>query len=100
MRHCLTVLAIAWTVSCAQAPLERQAVDDAAAALGGKDRLLAAKTLTIEGGGPAPNVGQNMVPDGELPVWQVSGTDARRIWRTRACVSSSAATRSFSLPEP
>src|ERR1700730_14911760 len=51
MRQCLTVLAIAWTVGCAQVPPDRKAVDDAAAALGGKDRLLAAKTLTIEGGG-------------------------------------------------
>ena len=76
MRQCLTVLAIAWTVGCAQVPPERKAVDDAAAALGGKDRLLAAKTLTIEGGGSAPNVGQNRMPDDELPVWKV--TEYRR----------------------
>lgn len=72
MRQCVTVLAIAWAVGCAQAPPERKTVDDAAAALGGQDRVLAARTLTIEGGGPAPNVGQNTMPDGELPVWQVS----------------------------
>src|SRR5687768_13669481 len=72
MRQCVTVLAIVWTVGCAQAPPERKIVDDAAAALGGKDRVLEAKTLTIEGGGPAPNVGQNTMPDGEPPVWQVS----------------------------
>jgi hypothetical protein len=72
MRQCLTVLAIVGAVGCAQLPPERQAIDDAAAALGGKDRLLAARTLTIEGGGPAPNVGQNTMPDDELPVWQVS----------------------------
>jgi hypothetical protein len=75
-RVTVTVLAIAWTVGCAQVPPERQAVDAAAAALGGQNRVLAAKTLTIEGGGPAPNVGQNTMPDGELPVWQVS--DYRR----------------------
>ena len=65
---CVAVLAGA----CAQVPPEMQVVDDAAAALGGKDRIQAVKTLVIEGEGPAPNVGQNRMPDGELPVWKVT----------------------------
>src|SRR6059036_832103 len=57
---------------CAKAPPEMQVIDEAASALGGKARLQAVKTLVIEGEGPAPNVGQNTMPDGELPVWQVT----------------------------
>ena len=58
--------------ACAQVPPEMQVVNDAAAALGGKDRIQAVKTLIIEGEGSAPNVGQNRMPDGELPVWKVT----------------------------
>ena len=65
---CAAVLAGA----CAQVPPEMQVVNDAAAALGGKDRIQAVKTLIIEGEGPAPNAGQNRMPDGELPVWKVT----------------------------
>jgi metallo-beta-lactamase superfamily protein len=65
---CVAVLAGA----CAQVPPEMQVVNDAAAALGGKDRVQAMKTLIIEGEGPAPNAGQNRMPDGELPVWKVT----------------------------
>ena len=62
--------------ACAQVPPERQVVNDAATALGGVDRIQAVKTLVIEGEGAAPNVGQNTMPDGELPVWKV--TEFRR----------------------
>jgi hypothetical protein len=72
MRQTLIVLAIAWAAGCAQVPPERKAVDDAAAALGGEDRIRTAKTLIIVGGGPAPNVGQNRMPDSALPVWHAS----------------------------
>jgi hypothetical protein len=65
---CVAVLAGA----CAQVPPEMQVVNDAAAALGGKDRVQAVKTLIIEGEGPAPNAGQNRMPDDELPVWKVT----------------------------
>jgi hypothetical protein len=58
--------------ACAQVPPEMQVVNDAAAALGGKDRVQAVKTLIIEGEGPAPNAGQNRMPDDELPVWKVT----------------------------
>jgi hypothetical protein len=65
---CAAVLAGA----CAQVPPEMQVVNDAAAALGGKDRIQSVKTLIIEGEGPAPNAGQNRMPDDELPVWKVT----------------------------
>ena len=58
-------VALAFVLLCAacarQAP-ERQAVDDAAAALGG-DRLLAVRTVVIEGEGTQYNLGQDVVPD-------------------------------------
>ncbi len=41
--------------------------------MGGKDRILAAKTLVIEGEGSSPNLGQNRTPEDELPVWKVTG---------------------------
>ena len=40
--------------------------------MGGGDRILAVKTLVIEGQGTSPNLGQNRTPDDELPVWKVS----------------------------
>lgn len=58
--------------ACASTPPERKIVDDAAAALGGADRIRALKTLTIEGSGSAPNAGQNRMPNDDLPVWKVS----------------------------
>jgi glyoxylase-like metal-dependent hydrolase (beta-lactamase superfamily II) len=48
-----------------------KAIDSAAQALGGKDRILAIQTLTIEGSGIAPNVGQNPFPEGPLPTWWI-----------------------------
>ena len=67
-----TVLAMALAGACAQVSPEMQVVNDVASALGGKDRIQSAKTLVIEGEGSAPNVGQNTMPDGELPVWKVT----------------------------
>ena len=43
----------------------------AAEALGGKDKVLAVKTLVIEGSGINPNVGQNPLPDSPLLNWNV-----------------------------
>jgi hypothetical protein len=68
----LPVLLAALT-ACTRTPPELQAVGDAADALGGRQKILSIKTLTIEGEGAAPNVGQNTMPDGELPVWKVTG---------------------------
>jgi hypothetical protein len=58
--------------ACSQTPPERKIIDDAAAALGGADKIRALKTLTIEGSGTAPNAGQNRMPNDELPIWKVA----------------------------
>jgi len=72
MKQSLTILAIVCAAGCAQVPPEKQAIDEAAAALGGRDRLQAVKSIVIEGEGSAPNVGQNTLPDGELSVWKIT----------------------------
>jgi hypothetical protein len=74
--HLSIAMAVLCLSACAQVPPERKVIDDAAAALGGRDRLQAVKTIVIEGSGSAPNVGQNTMPDAELPVWKV--TDFKR----------------------
>jgi hypothetical protein len=66
------VVATLFLAACGSTPAERRIVDEAAAALGGADRLRALKTITIEGSAIAPNAGQNRMPDDELPVWKVT----------------------------
>lgn len=70
-----TVLAMALLCGCNRAP-ELKAVRAAADAMGGKEKILAVKTLTIEGEGENPNLGQNVTPDAPLTVWKV--TEFRR----------------------
>jgi glyoxylase-like metal-dependent hydrolase (beta-lactamase superfamily II) len=48
-----------------------KAVESAAEALGGKEKIVAVKTLVIEGSGIAPNIGQNPHPEGPLPTWWI-----------------------------
>jgi len=50
---------------------EMTVVTSAAEALGGKNRILAVKTLMMEGSGIQPNVGQNPLPDAPLLNWKV-----------------------------
>ena len=59
----LALLVAATLSACAQPTPEQQIVNDAAAALGGRDRILAVKTLVIEGEGTNGNLGQDMTPD-------------------------------------
>jgi hypothetical protein len=66
------IAGLAGASACSSAPPERQLVEDAAAALGGVDRLRALKSIAMEGEGDAPNVGQNRLPDSELPNWRVT----------------------------
>ena len=56
-------------IGCIQSGLIHAAAD----AMGGSDRILATKTLLIEGEGSSPNLGQNRTPEDELPVWKVTG---------------------------
>jgi hypothetical protein len=66
---CLTAL----LSGCSRPAPALQAINDAAEALGGKARIQQLKTLTIEGEGEAPNLGQNITPDAPLPIWKVTG---------------------------
>jgi glyoxylase-like metal-dependent hydrolase (beta-lactamase superfamily II) len=67
-------LAVAAALSaCTQATPEQQIVNDAAEALGGRDRILAVKTLIIEGQGTNGNLGQDMTPEATSQTFTVSG---------------------------
>jgi len=57
---------------CAKPTPALNTINDVAEALGGKARIQQFKTLTIEGEGEAPNLGQNITPDAPLPIWKVS----------------------------
>src|SRR5687768_5105206 len=58
----LLLAAIVMTAACARGTPEQRVIDDAASALGGRERLLAVKTLVIEGEGTQYNLGQDVVP--------------------------------------
>ena len=58
--------------ACSQSP-EQQIVADAASALGGQRRILAVKTLVIEGEGTNGNLGQDMTMDATSQQFAVSG---------------------------
>jgi glyoxylase-like metal-dependent hydrolase (beta-lactamase superfamily II) len=57
---------------CAKPTPEQQIINDAAAALGGKDKVLAAKTLVLEGQGSNGNLGQDMTPEATTQTFTVS----------------------------
>ena len=57
---------------CTQATPEQQFVNDAMQALGGRDRVLAARTLTIEGEGVNYNLGQDMQPEARTQTFAIS----------------------------
>ena len=63
--------------SCDRTPPEMKAIVDAADAMGGRQKVVTVKTLTIEGEADAPNAGQNTMPDSDLPNWKV--TEFKRI---------------------
>src|SRR5260221_2910794 len=70
---CLAIFAAATLAACAQLPPEQQIVNDAADALGGRARVLAVKTLVIEGAGINGNLGQDMTPDTVGQAFTLSG---------------------------
>src|SRR3984893_116132 len=75
MKHVLW-LALATSLAssaCARPTPQQQIVDDAAAALGGRDRILAVKTLVIEGEGTNGNLGQDMTPEATSQSFTVTG---------------------------
>ena len=56
------LLATTALAGCSRPSPEQQIVNDAAQALGGRDRLAAVKTLVVEGGGTQYNLGQDVTP--------------------------------------
>jgi glyoxylase-like metal-dependent hydrolase (beta-lactamase superfamily II) len=76
MRRSLIVFAVVAFAACSRATPEQQVVDDAAEALGGRDRILAVRSLVLEGGGSNGNLGQDMTPDATGQTFTVS--DYRR----------------------
>src|SRR4051812_7221732 len=72
MTRTLALVAVGLVSACASASPERQTIADAAAALGGADRIAAIKSLSIDATGSAPNLGQNRMPDDPLPVWRLN----------------------------
>src|SRR5436189_5418716 len=69
----ISLAAVVIVAGCAPAPPEQQIVNEAAAALGGRDRILAIKTLVIEGDGTNGNLGQDMTPEATGQTFTVSG---------------------------
>ena len=70
--YVLTLSAL-FAAACAQTPPERAIIEDAAEALGGADAVMAVQSLTIEGEGTNGNLGQNITPEAELPLYRVTG---------------------------
>ncbi len=66
------VLALTLLNACGKPPAVK-ALNKAADAMGGKDRLMAVDTLTMEGEGTSPNLGQNFTPNAPLTIWKVTG---------------------------
>lgn len=75
-RRAWLALLAASVTACAQPTPEQQIVNDAAQALGGRDRMLAIKTLVIEGEGSNGNLGQDMRPEATAQSFNV--TDYKR----------------------
>jgi len=68
----LAVFVAATLSACARLTPEQQIIADAAAALGGQDRLQAVRTLLIEGEGTNGNLGQDMTPDATGQAFKVT----------------------------
>jgi glyoxylase-like metal-dependent hydrolase (beta-lactamase superfamily II) len=66
----LLTLALA---GCARATPEHQFINDAAAAMGGRDRIDAVETLVIAGEGLNYNLGQDMKPEAATQTFAISG---------------------------
>src|SRR5687767_12916528 len=75
-RLVLLALAAGLTAACAQTSPERQLIDEAAAALGGADRVRAVRTIVMEGGGVHGAMGGSVTPDTPPNTFKV--TDYRR----------------------
>jgi glyoxylase-like metal-dependent hydrolase (beta-lactamase superfamily II) len=73
MSRFLLALFAALATACTQASPEQRIVNDAADALGGRDRILAVKTIVIEGEGTNGNLGQDMTMDATGQAFKLTG---------------------------
>jgi glyoxylase-like metal-dependent hydrolase (beta-lactamase superfamily II) len=71
-RTLASFLAAAALAGCTPATPERQALDDALAALGGRGAIEAVRTLTIEGEGVNYNLGQDLQPEAATQTFAIS----------------------------
>jgi glyoxylase-like metal-dependent hydrolase (beta-lactamase superfamily II) len=69
----LVLITAALVGGCTRATPEQQIVNDAAAAIGGGDKIAAVKTIVIEGEGSNGNLGQDMSPDATGQAFTVTG---------------------------
>lgn len=69
----LVTAATVCTAACTRTSPERQTIEDAAAAMGGRDRILAVKSLVIEGDGTNGNLGQDLTPEATTELFTLSG---------------------------
>ena len=67
------ILLLAAAAGCASPTPEQQFINDAAERLGGRDRVLAVRTLVLEGQGTQFNLGQDMRPGASGQTFTVSG---------------------------
>ena len=72
-RYSMMLIVAAFASACARPTPEQQIINDAAAALGGRDRILAVRTLVLEGEGTNGNLGQDMTMESTGQLFQVSG---------------------------
>ncbi len=74
MSRAITLLMVLGVGACSPpATPEQQFADDLIAALGGRDRVQAVKSLTIEGTGANYNLGQDVRPDAATQTFEISG---------------------------
>jgi len=71
MKRCFALVAL--VAGCSAPPPEQQFVSDVSGALGGRARIDAVRTLTIEGSGVNYNLGQDMKPGASTQTFDVSG---------------------------
>jgi glyoxylase-like metal-dependent hydrolase (beta-lactamase superfamily II) len=78
--HTMTARTLALTIptllvlsGCTPKPPEQQFIDDAMRAVGGRDKVIAVKSIAIEGTGVNYNLGQDMKPEAATQQFAISG---------------------------
>ena len=77
-RTSLALLMAVAVAACSTQTPEQRLIRDAASALGGAERILAVRTLVIEGEGTHYNLGQDLLPGAAGQTFQVTEVPARR----------------------